>query len=90
MHVDCHSYPFWSRSNGADHFYICAHEIGAGIGDGVLKNAIALLNTADYSDPYFIPHKVRCKWDAVKYSKHLLSASRMARKLETADNFRMS
>nr|XP_039270418.1 probable glycosyltransferase At3g07620 [Styela clava] len=50
-------YPYWRRSAGADHFYACSHDIGAGIGKDLLKNAIALVNTADYEDPYFIPHK---------------------------------
>ncbi|CAK8673837.1 unnamed protein product [Clavelina lepadiformis] len=50
-------HPFWSWSNGADHFYICAHDIGSGIGEDLLKNSIALVNTADYEDQYFIPNK---------------------------------
>ena len=53
-----HRHPFWSWSNGADHFYICAHDIGSGIGEDLLKNSIALVNTADYEDQYFIPNKV--------------------------------
>lgn len=51
------TYPYWDRSAGADHFYACSHDIGAGIGKDLLKNSIALVNTADYEDPYFIPHK---------------------------------
>nr|CAB3244015.1 probable glycosyltransferase At5g11130 [Phallusia mammillata] len=51
------NHPYWSWSGGSDHFYICAHDIGAKVGSDVLKNAIALVNTADYEDPYFIPHK---------------------------------
>ena len=51
-------HPFWSWSSGADHFYVCAHDVGAKVGSDVLKNSIALVNSADYDDPYFVPHKV--------------------------------
>lgn len=51
------TFPYWKRTNGADHFYICSHDIGAGVGTNLLKNVIALVNTADYEDPYFVPHK---------------------------------
>ena len=57
------SLPYWSNSEGADHFYICAHDMGAASANhadnGLLKNAIALVNTADYADSFFVPHKVR-------------------------------
>lgn len=50
-------YPYWDRTYGTDHFYICSHSIGAGIGGDLLKNSIALVYSADYENPYFIPHK---------------------------------
>ena len=56
-----HRYSFWNESLGADHFYICAHDMGtevARLADSDLwKNSIGLVNTADYSEPSFIPHK---------------------------------
>ena len=55
------SYPYWNRSMGADHFYICAHDMGTNVAKlshpGLLSNAIALVNTADYSKPTFVAHK---------------------------------
>jgi hypothetical protein len=52
-------HPFWERSLGADHFYICGHDMGAssvGAADAnLLKNAVALVNTADYADPFYVP-----------------------------------
>lgn len=52
---------FWNETLGTDHFYICAHDMGtevAKLADVELwKNAIGLVNTADYSEQYFIPHK---------------------------------
>lgn len=55
------SFPFWNESLGADHFYICAHDMGtevAKLADTALwKNAIGLVNTADYSEEYFVSHK---------------------------------
>ncbi|ELU02170.1 hypothetical protein CAPTEDRAFT_209273 [Capitella teleta] len=54
-------YTYWDRSLGADHFYVCAHDMGASsvaAADANLqKNAIALVNTADYADPFYVPHK---------------------------------
>jgi len=50
-------YPYWNWSGGSDHFYICAHDIGASIAKSLFKNSVALVNTADYDDPYFIPQK---------------------------------
>nr|XP_026693130.1 probable glycosyltransferase At5g11130 [Ciona intestinalis] len=50
-------YPYWSQSSGANHFYICSHDVGAKVAEGLMKNAIGLVSTADYDDPYFIPHK---------------------------------
>lgn len=54
-------FPYWNRTLGTDHFYICAHDMGTEVtrlADSALqKNAIGLVNTADYSEPYFVPHK---------------------------------
>ena len=53
--------PYWNHPVGTDHFYICAHDMGTEVtrlADSALrKNAIGLVNTADYSEPYFDPHK---------------------------------
>ncbi|XP_077997913.1 uncharacterized protein LOC144451028 [Glandiceps talaboti] len=55
------SYPYWDGSLGSDHFYICSHDMGAEVSNqadtNLLKNSIALVNTADYQDIHFIPHK---------------------------------
>lgn len=54
-------YPFWNRTMGADHFYICAHDMGTEVVKlsipELWKNSIGLVNTAEYSEPYFVPHK---------------------------------
>ena len=54
-------YPFWNASLGMNHFYVCAHDMGTEMAqhaDHILwKNAIGLVNTADASEPSFIPHK---------------------------------
>ena len=54
-------YPYWNASLGADHFYICAHDMGTEVAKaahvGLWKNAIGLVNTADYSEPGFVAHK---------------------------------
>ena len=56
-----HNSPYWNESLGADHFYICAHDMGAEVTKladlGLWKNAIGLVNTADYSENYFVAHK---------------------------------
>ena len=57
----CHRYPYWNASLGMDHFYVCAHDMGtevAQLADAHLwRNSIGLVNTADASEPSFIPHK---------------------------------
>ena len=54
-------FPYWNASLGTDHFYICAHDMGTELtkaaDNNLLKNAIGLVNTADYSEPMFVPHK---------------------------------
>ena len=56
-----HKFPFWNQTLGSDHFYICAHDMGTEVtkssDPGLWKNSIGLVNTADYSEKYFIPHK---------------------------------
>lgn len=59
-HIKSH-FRYWNETLGADHFYICAHDMGTEVTKladvGLWKNAIGLVNTADYSEQYFIPHK---------------------------------
>eukprot|EP00050_Salpingoeca_kvevrii_P019248 m.84042 g.84042 ORF g.84042 m.84042 type:complete len:449 (-) comp8328_c0_seq1:133-1479(-) len=55
------NWPYWNASHGADHFYLCAHDMGASVAaqadPDLLHNAIALVNTADLADPFFVAHK---------------------------------
>ena len=55
------NYPYWNASLGTDHFYICAHDMGTEVAKladlNLWKNAIGLVNTADYSEATFVPHK---------------------------------
>ncbi|XP_070570231.1 uncharacterized protein [Ptychodera flava] len=55
------SYPYWDASLGSDHFYICGHNMGSEVArqahQDLWKNAISLVNTADYQDEHFVPHK---------------------------------
>ena len=54
-------YPYWNQSLGADHFYVCAHDMGTDLvkesDPNLWKNSIGLVNTADSSEPMFVPHK---------------------------------
>ena len=54
-------YSYWNASLGSDHFYICAHDMGTSVAStadrGLFKNAVALVNTADSSEHFFVPHK---------------------------------
>ena len=55
------NYPYWNASLGTDHFYICAHDMGTEVANAadlqLWKNAIGLVNTADYHEQTFVPHK---------------------------------
>lgn len=55
-------FPYWNRTRGADHVYLCSHDMGTSVAASPLsaelrKNAIALVNTADYNDTHYTPHK---------------------------------
>lgn len=54
-------YPYWNETLGTDHFYICAHDMGTDLvkhsDPNLWKNSIGLVNTADSSEPLFVPHK---------------------------------
>ena len=56
-----HQYTYWNTSLGVDHFYVCGHDMGTEVTKSadrnLWKNAIGVVNTADYSEPWFIPHK---------------------------------
>lgn len=56
-----HHYPYWNASMGADHFYICAHDMGTRVtnfaNQNLHRNAIALVNTADIMERTFMVHK---------------------------------
>jgi hypothetical protein len=56
------NYPYWNRSQGLDHFHICAHDEGAALfrrARGACRNAIGFYTTADYSSGTgeYVPHK---------------------------------
>lgn len=54
-------YPYWNRSQGADHFFVTCHDIGVDATQGIpqlVKNSIRVVCSADYSpDSAYIPHK---------------------------------
>ena len=52
-------YPFWNRTQGADHFFVICHHIGVEVIEGVplLKNnSIRLVCPVSY-DTHYIPYK---------------------------------
>ena len=55
-------YPYWERSLGADHFYMCTDDMGASVigstDTHLQKNTVAMLSTPTYDQIYFVPHKV--------------------------------
>ena len=54
-------HPYWNQTLGMDHFYICAHDMGTELvktsDPNLWKNSIGVVNTADSSEPMFVPHK---------------------------------
>ncbi len=54
-------YSYWNKTLGTNHFYLCAHDMGTELvkysDPNLWKNSIGLVNTADSSEPLFIPHK---------------------------------
>ena len=61
VHQISHDYPYWNQSLGSDHFYVCSHDMGTEVVKLSVpelgKNSIGLVNTAEYSEQYFVPHK---------------------------------
>ncbi|KAH9293241.1 hypothetical protein KI387_041557, partial [Taxus chinensis] len=55
-----HNYPYWNRTNGADHFYVACHSIGKTAMDKaeqVKLNAIQVVCSSNYFVPGYVPHK---------------------------------
>lgn len=53
-------YPYWNRTGGADHFYVCCHSIGKSAAEQaapVKLNAIQVVCSANYFVSAYIPHK---------------------------------
>ncbi|KAJ0013786.1 hypothetical protein Pint_20129 [Pistacia integerrima] len=53
-------YPYWNRTGGADHFYVCCHSIGkkaAQQAASVKLNAIQVVCSANYFVSAYIPRK---------------------------------
>ncbi|EDQ91996.1 uncharacterized protein MONBRDRAFT_22722 [Monosiga brevicollis MX1] len=55
------AYPYWNRSAGANHFYVCSHDMGssavAQLSRAAQQNLIGLVNTADRRDGFFNVHR---------------------------------
>lgn len=52
-------YPFWNRTQGADHFFVTCHDIGVKATEGLpqlIKNSIRVVCSSQYDSGY-IPHK---------------------------------
>eukprot|EP00055_Hartaetosiga_balthica_P008475 m.755 g.755 ORF g.755 m.755 type:complete len:541 (+) comp632_c0_seq1:213-1835(+) len=56
------NYPFWDHSKGADHFFLCGHDMGASIRTALeekseetqfARNMVGIVNTADVADSNF-------------------------------------
>ncbi|XP_016542291.1 probable glycosyltransferase At5g03795 isoform X2 [Capsicum annuum] len=55
-----HEYPYWNRTNGADHFYVACHSIGRFALEKVIDvkiNAIQVVCSSSYFVSAYIPHK---------------------------------
>ncbi|GLT87424.1 hypothetical protein SLE2022_055090 [Rubroshorea leprosula] len=55
-----HKFPYWNRTNGADHFYVACHSIGRVAMDkaaGVKFNAIQVVCSSTYFVAGYFPHK---------------------------------
>ncbi|XP_059281382.1 probable glycosyltransferase At5g03795, partial [Lycium ferocissimum] len=55
-----HEYPYWNRTNGADHFYVACHSIGRFAMDKAIDvkiNAIQVVCSSSYFISAYIPHK---------------------------------
>ncbi|PHT38036.1 hypothetical protein CQW23_21609 [Capsicum baccatum] len=55
-----HEYPYWNRTNGADHFYVACHSIGLFALEKVIDvkiNAIQVVCSSSYFVSAYIPHK---------------------------------
>ncbi|CAN4106344.1 unnamed protein product [Withania somnifera] len=55
-----HEYPYWNRTNGADHFYVACHSIGRFAMEKVIDvkiNAIQVVCSSSYFVSAYIPHK---------------------------------
>lgn len=58
-----HSYPFWNRTGGADHFYVACHSIGRSAmdkADEVKLNAIQVVCSSSYFLSAYYAHKDVC------------------------------
>ncbi|XP_060197502.1 probable glycosyltransferase At3g07620 [Lycium barbarum] len=55
-----HEYPYWNRTNGADHFYVACHSIGRFAMEKAIDvkiNAIQVVCSSSYFVSAYIPHK---------------------------------
>ncbi|XVF06611.1 hypothetical protein REPUB_Repub06bG0064200 [Reevesia pubescens] len=55
-----HKYPYWNRTDGADHFYVACHSIGRFAMDKVFEakfNVIQVVCSSSYFVAGYIPHK---------------------------------
>ncbi|CAH9069125.1 unnamed protein product [Cuscuta epithymum] len=53
-------YPFWNRSAGADHFYVCCHSVGRSAMEKAVDlklNAVQVVCSSSYFLPGYIAHK---------------------------------
>nr|DAD47103.1 TPA_asm: hypothetical protein HUJ06_017040 [Nelumbo nucifera] len=60
IHNISHTYPYWNRSGGADHFYVACHSIGNTAtkkADEVRLNAIQLVCSSSYFVTAYVAHK---------------------------------